>query len=313
MNKILIFSSKIHRGGAEKHLVRLCNGLWERGWKVKIVVTQRGGGYESLLNDEIELSYPNRNIRSYTLSLLKSIPRLKKEITSYKPDLIFSLQDGPNVALLSLMKALKIEIPSIIGVQNNPNHLSGVIGTSVKELAKKTYGSASKCISLSAGVAKAYERMIPATIGSFSIIPNIGIDDTNTFVESARNRLNDPIALLAVGRLVEQKDYPTMLRTVEVLKKSGTEFNLRILGDGKLEESLKDQVKLMGIEKQVFFEGYVSDPGKYYISADILLLSSRWEGFGNVIVEAMSYGLPVVATNCPYGPSEIIEEGKNGF
>ncbi len=118
--------------------------------------------------------------------------------------------------------------------------------------------------------------------------------------------------ILAAGRLVRQKDYPTLLRAVKlVLQKKSV--RLVILGEGAEREGLQGLCQELGISENTAFLGFVKNQYKYMKKADVFILSSIHEGFGNVIVEAMACGTPVIATNCKSGPNEIINDGKNGI
>jgi len=118
--------------------------------------------------------------------------------------------------------------------------------------------------------------------------------------------------ILAAGRLVRQKDYPTLFLAFKLIIKK-MPARLVILGEGSEREKLEKLVLQLGISENVVFLGYQKNPYKYMKNASIFVLSSIEEGFGNVIVEAMACGTPVVSTNCKSGPGEIIENNKNGI
>jgi glycosyltransferase involved in cell wall biosynthesis len=122
---------------------------------------------------------------------------------------------------------------------------------------------------------------------------------------------NQPPVILAVGRLVKQKDFDTLIRAFGLVRKERP-ARLMVLGEGREREKLLALIKNLGLEQDVTLHGFVENPFKYIKHAAVFVLSSLWEGFGNVIVEAMALGTPVVATECPSGPSEILEEGKWG-
>jgi glycosyltransferase involved in cell wall biosynthesis len=108
-----------------------------------------------------------------------------------------------------------------------------------------------------------------------------------------------------------QKDFPTLLRAIHHLQEDH-ETNLIILGKGDDKPALKELAQSLGIADRVSFPGFVKNPYAYIARADVFALSSAWEGFGNVIVEAMACGTPVVSTKCPGGPSEILDHGTYG-
>lgn len=120
------------------------------------------------------------------------------------------------------------------------------------------------------------------------------------------------IKLLAVGRLVSEKDYSTMLNALAILKPK-REYRLLIVGDGALRQTLERQIGDLNLRENVLLVGQTDAVAEYYEKADVFVMSSSSEGFGNVLVEALSFGLPIVSTNCRSGPSEILEAGRYGI
>ncbi len=312
IKRVVFFSSKIDSGGAEKHLVRLVNALAARvDLEIILIVTVAGGNYEALLDKRIRFIAILKRSSSYTTSMIKSYMLLRKQLNAINPDLIFSIQDGPNVLMLLNQRASNT--PIIIGVQNNPilNLRRNYITQFVKWLAVRYYPTAQKMISLSSGVAADYLQIIPAMKDKISIIPNIGWPE---YVKQKENsNIDGVVRLLACGRLEEQKDYPTMLKALQILSRQKIQFTLTILGRGSKENDLRVLAEELGLTNKIHFKGFTSEVSEYYYNSDLFLLSSKWEGFGNVIVEAMAHGLPVISADCPHGPAEIIDHRKNGL
>lgn len=121
----------------------------------------------------------------------------------------------------------------------------------------------------------------------------------------------DPPAILAVGRLDRQKDFETLLRAFALLSE-GREARLIILGEGPLRRDLDSLIRQLGLEEKVSMPGFVENPFAFMARASVFAMSSRHEGFPNVLVEAMSCGTPVVSTDCPSGPADILEDGRYG-
>ena len=117
--------------------------------------------------------------------------------------------------------------------------------------------------------------------------------------------------ILNVGTLKAQKDQATLLRAFAILA-SEMDVKLLILGEGELRSELEALAAKLGIADRVSMPGFTSDPSQAYNSASLFVLSSAWEGFGNVVVEALEHGVPVVSTDCPSGPREILEDGRWG-
>jgi len=124
-----------------------------------------------------------------------------------------------------------------------------------------------------------------------------------------------PPVVLAAGRIGAQKDFPTLLQAFSRLRARGTEARLVILGEGKTSQARTDLKALagdLGIAQWVDIPGFVPSALPYIARADLFVLSSRWEGLPGVLIEALACGTPVVSTDCPSGPFEILEGGKYG-
>ena len=117
--------------------------------------------------------------------------------------------------------------------------------------------------------------------------------------------------VLSVGSLKKQKDHETLIRAFSLLS-NDISAKLVILGDGPLKGYLTDLICNLGLQDKVFLAGFTNNTYPWYKSADLFVLSSRWEGFGNVIVEALECGVPIVSTDCNSGPREILKNGKYG-
>ncbi len=116
--------------------------------------------------------------------------------------------------------------------------------------------------------------------------------------------------VLGVGRLTEQKDFPTLLRAfAEVATRR--DARLIILGEGQLRETLLEQAQQLGIADKVAFPGFTDNPWAWMHRAAVFVLSSRWEGSPNTLTEALALGTPVVSTDCPSGPRELLSGGEH--
>jgi glycosyltransferase involved in cell wall biosynthesis len=117
--------------------------------------------------------------------------------------------------------------------------------------------------------------------------------------------------ILAIGRLAKQKNFALLINAFGRISQDH-DVRLIILGEGKLRDELQDQIKALGLEDKVDLAGYKKNPYAFLKRADVFVLSSSWEGFGNVLVEALALGKTVIATDCPSGPAEILQDGKYG-
>jgi len=117
--------------------------------------------------------------------------------------------------------------------------------------------------------------------------------------------------LLGVGRLVMQKDFPTLIQAFALVRQR-CPARLTILGEGEKRPQLEALVRELGLEAEVSLPGFVQNPYAYMARSAVFVLSSAWEGFGNVVAEAMAVGTSVVSTDCQSGPAEILEGGRYG-
>ncbi|HEY0973774.1 MAG TPA: glycosyltransferase [Solimonas sp.] len=177
------------------------------------------------------------------------------------------------------------------------------------------YPLADARVAVSAGVADDLARLSGLPRTRFQVIHNpaatgratCSADTQDPFGDSPRPRV------LTVGRMKSVKRHDLLLDAFALLpaERRGT---LCIVGDGDGEEraQLKARVERLGLGGQVLLPGFVADPSPYYAAADLFVLSSDYEGFGNVLVEAMEFGLPVVSTDCVAGPREVLDNGRLG-
>jgi glycosyltransferase involved in cell wall biosynthesis len=150
---------------------------------------------------------------------------------------------------------------------------------------------------------------------NFGIRKNIvtifnGLDIINSSPERSKPESN---IILTVARLDNQKDHFTLLNAFELLIREIDNVSLWFVGDGPLMKELKQYVKENNFERNVEFLGWQNNINEFFLNSDIFILSSNREGFPYALIEAMSFGLPVVCTDTPYGPKEILEDGKYGY
>lgn len=182
-------------------------------------------------------------------------------------------------------------------------------------LFRGLFRTADRVIAVSAGIAREIDRLgwsrQPAEVIHNPVLP---VD----FLELAQEPvLHDWLVqkcvpvIVAVGRLSEVKNYPLMIEAFGLLRCS-MDARLMIVGDGECRGDIEALIARSGHDQSIALVGQVGNPFPYMRDADLLVLSSNFEGFGNVLVEAMAVGTPVVSSDCPFGPREILEDGKWG-
>lgn len=309
--KIMFFLYALSGGGAERTVINIINNIDKNKFEIVLVLgTNKNNDYIEFLSKDIKLKILNSKKLRYSILKLANCIRLER------PDLIFSTINANNITLL-LAKILTFrKIPTIVREAHNLSQ-SGFVLNINKWLTSILYNKVSdKIIALSNGVKD-------------DLINNFGIkkDKINVIynpieIEVIKKMSNEKIKdfvkkddeklLIAVGRLVEQKDFATLIKAFNIVSKK-VNSKLLILGKGPLENELKDLCKSFGLENKVKFLGFKKNPYKYMKMADVFILSSKYEGFGHVVVEAMACGTPVISTDCNSGPPEIIENNKYGI
>lgn len=142
--------------------------------------------------------------------------------------------------------------------------------------------------------------------------PVISIPNPITIHPDQQAKLNAPV-VLAAGRLVGEKGFDLLLQAWALVVDAETGWRLRIVGSGPNELALREQARRSGIEDSVEFVPHAADMAAHYVAVSIFVLSSRFEGFGLVLTEAKSFGLPVVSFDCACGPSDIVRNGLDGI
>jgi len=312
--KIAFILPSLRGAGAERVFLNLSRSISEKGYDVDLVLLQKEGEY---LNDVARgVCVVDLHCSRAALSFFALARYFKEE----NPDTAVSALPHMNAVTLAANRIAGTNVDIII-TKHNPLSIdfSGInflkrIG--ITFLMKSLYPSAKAIIAVSRGVAEDVSKVLSMPINTISIIYN-PIVNAEIFVkaeEAPRHPwLVDKRApiILSVGRLVPQKDFMTLIRAFAVLE-GKNDARLIILGEGDERSRLERLVAELGLQERVSLPGFMKNPYAEMASADVFVLSSRWEGFGNVLVEAMACGTPVVSTSCLGGPAEIMEGGVYG-
>lgn len=277
------------------------------------------------MDDDYSLELAKSSIPVFMLKASKpilSLFRFIKWVKHYKPNIVVSASYPLNIVAIIAQKLSGIKYKLII-----VEHINVTIATRASKkpisrlpyllLIKLLYSKADYIVAVSKGVSDDLQAITGLSKDNIAVIYNPVI--TDKIYEMSRESVEHPWLVednvpvfLAVGRMVEQKDYPTLLKAFSLILNSGIKAKLIILGDGPLKQQLKELANELGLKNDVDFPGFDANPYRWMKAANCLVLSSLWEGLPTVIVEAMAIGLPVVATDCPSGPSELIEDGVTG-
>ena len=315
----LFVTTQLGNGGAEAHLVRLVGGFDPAQVKPAIGVLRGSGSYEADLPDTVQVHElcPRWSPRSTTARLGISVAGLTRLIDVWKPDVVCGVMDIMAPTVAAARRLSNHRPPAVLNVQLPPTQgwtKDGRISHPLGALVRQAYRHFDRIVALSEGVANDTNKFARHGVPIVTI-PNAVIDGSSMDrIEEVLPRPRPPGQLLvACGRLVPQKAFDVLLDAMALLKQRDLHPKLWILGTGPLQSDLETQARRLGVESQVEFLGFQHNPHMYFRVADAFVLSSRFEGLGMVIIEAMAAGAPVVSSNCPHGPDEIISHENNGL
>ena len=311
MRSVALFMHDFAGGGVERMRLALAAALTAAGCDVSIVVVNTRGP----LATQIPAS-----VKVFDLSssrLLHAMPRLRRYLRDERPDVLVSSLDHNNIAAFLACATARTGTRLVI-CQHNALSEEVRLGWKYRVipfLYRILAPRADAIVAVSNGVADDLVAVAGLHRGSITVIGNpvIQTNDLHALCPPTHPWMHDrstPVFIF-VGRLVAQKN-PMMLIAAFLRHITTHRARLVILGDGPLGGEMRRAVKVAGACQHVHFAGFVSEPLPWIAHASALLLTSCYEGFANVIVEALACGTPVVATNCPYGPAEILADGLYG-
>ena len=248
------------------------------------------------------------------------VPTLRRYLKTAKPKVVISLAFHINILTALASIGLQERPRLILSVHNSLSQTLRAIGWPASLWTKFAtmflYRLADGLVAVSEGAADDLARVAKLNRKSIRTIYNPVIrSDYHTLVSEIPSHpwasgKTCPL-VVSIGRLSEQKNHAVLIRAFAKVI-STRDARLLILGEGNLRKNLENLILGLGLEGSVALPGYVDNPLPYMKAADVFVLSSDWEGFGNVLAEAMAAGTPVISTDCPHGPREILADGKWG-
>ncbi len=316
MKKISIVLPNLASGGAERLAVSLANDWLNRGFNVDLVLLS--------IENEPFLDLLDKRIFIVDLKvdrLRNAIFPLKNYFKSSKPDVIWSGL-WPLTAISIVSWILSGKIGRIYTIDHNQLSISTVKKLKiskyiVKLITRLLYPFATGNMTVSEGVKRDLVNLTKLPEKSIRVIYNPaarGIGKKTSFSPEIKKKLwgDDPgKCIISVGSLKDQKNFKLLIESFASLKKE-IKATLIILGEGPLRQNLENQVSNFNLSHSASLPGFVKDPSPWLLTADLFVLSSNWEGLPTVLIEALDCGLPVVSTDTPSGPSEILENGLWG-
>lgn len=303
--RILLVHGGFGAGGTEKIVALLARHRAALGDKVHVAgLTEPSNGSFFDYPPEVTLHVANRRGGSQShggqLLRLRHIRQCLKEL---RPDIAIAFLTKVNT--LTVLAAMGTGVPVVISERNNPAaQPASVLWGPINRLAMVR---ASAIVMQTERIC----RKLPKTLQPRSIvIPNPCVPIGQPLKVSAKG---EGVHLIAVGRLDRQKGFDLLLHAFERIRSRHRDLKLTIFGEGPERKALEKLSVRLCIDDAVQLPGVTTYPGAWIEAGDVMVLSSRYEGFPNVVAEATVVGLPVVAFDCPYGPRELIEDGRNGL
>jgi glycosyltransferase involved in cell wall biosynthesis len=320
--KIAFFIPSLRGGGAERMMCHLAESFAkQKETEVHLIVAENQGVYDLPQN----VSLFCFNVKKLKYSLFPLIRYLKKE----EPEVLISTLDHVNIISVFAKVLSFSNVKIIVRVASTLSF--SLQGTKWHKRWIRKYGAmifyrfADTIVANSKGSADDLAKTLKISRDKINVIynPTVTSDIAIKVQEPVNhNWINDKdiFLFLGTGRLTKAKDFKTLInalaKTKEILRQIQNDnikdIKLIILGEGEERKHLEELIKELGMENDIDMPGFVNNPYAYMAKADLFVLSSKWEGLPNVLIEAMACGTPVISTDCPSGPSEILENGKYG-
>ncbi|NEV63886.1 glycosyltransferase [Thiorhodococcus minor] len=312
--RLALFASFSGAGGVERMLLNLALGIAAQGVQIDLLAVRTESPHLTDLPDGIRL------VRLTSKHTQLAIPELARYLKTQRPPALLAAKDraGRAAVLAKLLAGSSTRLALRLGT----NLSEAMSERSVMERwlrylpIRGLYPHIDQIIAVSAGVAADTARISGVEPAKIRVIRNPVITPELPALAAAPCphpwlQPGQPPVLMGAGRLQRQKDFPTLIRAFAKVREV-RDCRLMILGEGAGRETLERLIRELGLRDAVAMPGFQANPYAYLARAAVFVLSSAWEGSPNVLTEAMALGVPVVATDCPSGPSEILDHGRYG-
>jgi glycosyltransferase involved in cell wall biosynthesis len=311
MRRVAILTPRLHGGGAEGAARSLATGLHEAGLHVDVLLPETADVFSPPVPLDI-VSFSGQRARSLILPLVGYLRRTRcSALVSFLYHYNIAAALAGRIACTGTRIVLAVQNPLSIIEKHQ-----GMGNKFMPLLVRWIYPMADAVIALSRGVGNELVTLGRLDSNKVKVVYNPVVSREmfkmakepvldNFFVE-----YTGPI-IMGIGSLNRQKNFGVLVEAFARVRRQRP-CRLVILGEGGARARLLERVRELGLEGDVWMPGYMHNPFKYLARASVFVLTSRWEGLGNVLIEALALGVPVVAADCPYGPREILENGRWG-
>jgi GalNAc-alpha-(1->4)-GalNAc-alpha-(1->3)-diNAcBac-PP-undecaprenol alpha-1,4-N-acetyl-D-galactosaminyltransferase len=311
-DRIAVVISSLGGGGAERVVVDLCRHLRDSGREVTLI-TLSGDDPDAyavpagVRRERMEIRRSAGSLLDTIQFSLRHLAAMRRKIMSLSPDVVVSFVDQTNVR--TVLGLFGTGIPVIVSERVHPAH--NPISRGWRVARRLTYPFAAAVTVQTEDGAEWFRRW--TRVRHLVVISNAARypQDLGADFAEAPTSASRPL-ILAIGRLIRQKGFDLLFEAFHRSRLFESGWHLTVLGEGIERWSLTQQAAKLGIAEALALPGRVDDVGRWLKRADLFVLSSRYEGFPNALMEAMQLGLPCISFDCPSGPREMIEDNGNG-
>lgn len=303
---IAFFIPSMRGGGAERVFLNLANELIKVNYRVDMVLAQKEGPFLRDISSKVNI------IDLKSSRILKSLFPLVSYLQREKPEILLSSLNHVNIISI-VSKIISRTSSKIIIKQDSYYELSS--NRIIMFLEKTLFKKADHIIAVSRDVKKSLMEILAIPDEKIKVIYNPIFNQdilkkskekiNHSFFNNKKNKV-----ILGVGRLSEVKDFSTLIKAFNMIKTDA--MRLIILGEGQYRSELENLIRELGLKEYVSMPGFVDNPYAYMAKTDAFVISSLREGLPNVLIEALACGANIISTDCPGGPSEILDGGKYG-
>ncbi|AAV44733.1 glycosyl transferase group 1 (plasmid) [Haloarcula marismortui ATCC 43049] len=315
---LAFFIPDLSVGGAEQVAITIANGLATRGYDIDLLLSRASGELRSELSEQVSIvELPPST--TPVVGVAAHLPFLATYLNKRKPAALFPHLEHPSIVSLAINRFLNTDTAVIPTQHSAFGHEVEATPKDqiVRRIVPRLYPASDQIVSVSEGVADSLTDRTPVERSDISVLYN-PVD-----VEQIRERASQPVehewvegndrdVVLFVGRHARQKNLDGWVRAFEKIVNKNPDARAIIAGKGPCREQVQATVERLGLSDTVSLPGFVDNPYRYMRKSDVFLLSSRYEGLPTVLIECLAVGCPVVSTDCPSGPREILSDGEHG-
>jgi glycosyltransferase involved in cell wall biosynthesis len=317
--RIIFFICDLGGGGAERVVLNILRTIDRNRFEPILYLFTRGGSLLPMVPPDIEIySFDEFKIpKLYGIRFIIFFKKFVNHMRKLNPNIMLSFMWYPNAIAIIAGKLYGRGVRTIASERTSTSAYSSRLDDFLRSsVIKYLYPRADLIVSPSLGIANALTSKGVCN-KNIKVIHNPV--DISLIQDQAKEYVANPWfngnsnTLLGVGRLGNEKGFDYLLKAISILKKDHIDCKLVLVGEGKERLSLEKLIAELGVQDVVQLVGFQENPYKYLARATVFVLSSLYEGFPNVLLEAMALGIPSVASRCPTGPEEIITDGVDGL